>query len=299
MKSSPISYPATEPFNFAGVDVQNYSSARVAVFPVPYSSTTYWKSTTKEGPRSIIESSRHMELWDEELGKDTSQVGIYTMPELEVSKNSPLETTQRIEKVVASLLKDKKLPLMLGGEHSITLGAVMACAKKYPASQLSVLQLDAHTDSRSEFEGTKYHHGCTMRRVVEDLKASVTHVGIRSTSEEEQSFLKKSKKNHVFYAPACAGRPDIPVEEIIATLAKNVYITIDLDVLDLGIMPAVGTPEPGGIGWYETLNLIKNVAKERNIVGFDIVELAPIPGMEGPNFLAAKLAYKILGYIFS
>lgn len=282
-------YPTTEPFNFLGLAEQNYETARAVIFPVPYNSTTYWKSDTKDGPRAIIEASRHLELYDQELQKDVSaEVGIYTLPELQVSKNSPRETIARIERVVGRIFKDGKLPLMLGGEHSIGLGAARAAAKTF--KNLSVLQLDAHTDSRDEFEGTKFHHGCTMRRIVEDLKLNVTHVGIRSTSEEEAQFLKKSKRNKVFFSP------ELPAEEIIKNLKKNVYITIDLDVLDTSIMPSVGTPEPGGIGWYETLGLLRAVAKKRNVIGADIVELAPIPGMVAPDFLAAKLAYKLIGY---
>jgi len=288
-----FSYPSTEPFNFGGLDIQEWETARAAIFPVPYNATTYWKSDTKDGPRAIIEASRHMELYDQELDKDiASAVGIFTLPELEVSKNSPRETIARIERVMAYIFRAGKFPLMLGGEHSIALGGVRAAAKAFPR-QLSVLQFDAHTDSRDEFEGTKFHHGCTMRRVVEDLKLNVTHVGIRSTSEDEMAFLKRSKRNIIFFAP------ELPAERIISTLKKNVYITFDLDYFDTAIMPATGTPEPGGCGWYETLALLKRIATERNIIGADIVELAPIPGMNAPDFLAAKLAYKLIGYVLA
>ncbi len=283
-----FTYLQTEPFNFLGLDKQDWASAKVAIFPVPYNSTTYWKSGTKDGPRAIIEASRHLELWDEELKKDISNIGIFTLGELQVSKNSPKETIDLIEKVISQVLKSKKFPLMLGGEHSISLGAVTACSKRF--KNLSVLQLDAHTDSRDEFEGTKYHHATHMRRVVEELKLPATHVGIRSTSEEEVQFFKKSKRNKVFYAPA------VPIDEIIQHLSSNIYLTIDLDVLDPSIMPAVGTPEPGGLGWYQTLELLKAVAQNRHIVGADIVELDPIPGISAPDFLAAKLVYKLIGY---
>jgi len=283
-----FTYPQTEPFNFLGLDEQNYQKATVAILPVPYDSTTYWKSGTKDGPRAIIEASRHLELWDQELKQDISKVGIYTLPELAISKNSPKETLDIIEKVVSKILKNQKFPFMFGGEHSITFGAVWAASKKI--KNLSVLHLDAHTDLRLTFEGTKYHHACYMRRIVEDLKLSATHVGIRSMSEEEVQFLKTSQKNHVFYAP------DMPIDQIIETLSPTVYITIDLDALDTSIMPAVGTPEPGGMGWYEMLELLKAVTQKRTIIGADIVELDPIPGMNAPDFLAAKLAYKLIGY---
>ncbi|MBI2326903.1 agmatinase [Candidatus Curtissbacteria bacterium] len=285
-----FNYPQTEPFNFLGLDIQDYDSSKVVVLPVPYNSTTYWKSGTKDGPRAIIEASRHLELWDEELKKDSSEVGVFTLGEVQVSKNSPKETIDRVTDIIAGILKDNKFPLMLGGEHSLALAGAAACAQKY--RNLSVLQLDAHTDSRFEFEDTLYSHATTMRRVVEDLKIPVTHVGIRSHSKEEAEFFKKSKLNNIFYAP------ELPVSKILATLKKNVYLTFDLDAFDTSIMPAVGTPEPGGIGWYETLALLKKVAQKHNIVGCDIVELDPIPGQQAPDFLAAKLAYKLIGYRF-
>lgn len=288
MKEFP--YPKLEPHNFGGLDNQSYQKAKVVILPVPYDSTSYWVSDTKEGPRAIIEASRHFELYDEDFKKDISKVGIYTLEELECSKNSPKETILRIEDVVTKILNDKKFLLMLGGEHSITLGAALAFKKQFP--NLSVLQLDAHTDLRNEFEGTKYHHGCVMRRIVEDLRLPATQVGIRSLSEEEAEYLKTAKKNNVFYAP------NLPQEEIVNSLKENVYLTIDLDVFDPSIMPALGCPEPGGLGWHEVLELIKEVAKERKIVGADMVELAPIPGIRFPDFTAAKLGYKIISYIF-
>lgn len=284
-----FSYPTIEPFNFGGLEEQNYRGARVAIFPVPYSSTTYWKSQTKEGPRSLIDASRRLELYDQELKKDTSRVGIYTLEELEVSKNSPKETLERIEAVIKHLLRDKKFPLMLGGEHSITYGAVAAYIKRY--KNLCVLQLDAHDDLRDEFEGTRYHHGCVMRRVVDDLGLPIIQVGLRSISEDGAKFLRKPGKNKVFYAP------EMPIKDIVAGLTENVYITFDLDFFDPSIMPATGTPEPGGYTWYDALTILRKVCAERNIVGADIVELAPVPGMHASDFLAAKLAYKLIGYV--
>ena len=279
-----IKYSKVEPFTFGGLEEQTYQSAKVIIFPVPYSSTTYWNSGTKDGPRALIESSRHLEYYDLETKKDISQVGIYTLESLAPSKNSPEEVMEQIEKVVAQILKAKKFPLMIGGEHSITYGAVKAF------KNISVLQLDAHTDLRDEFEGTKYHHGTVMRRIYEDLGIPVTQVGIRSVSEEEARYIKKAKKEYIFYAPS------LPIEEIISSLKDNVYITFDLDFLDPSIMPSTGTPEPGGYSWYQVLELIKAVASQKNIVGADLVELSPIPGLPAPDFLAAKLVYKIIGY---
>lgn len=288
-----FSYPTLEPYNFGGLDKQNYKSSKIVVVPIPYESTTYYLSGTKEGPFAIINASRHFELYDQELKKDISRKGIFTLEELEPSKNSPRETMLRIEKVIRKILEDKKLPFILGGEHSITFGAVSALKKKYSAKNLSVLQLDAHCDLRNEFEGAKFHHACVMRRIVDDLKISLTQVGIRSFSEEEANYLKKSKKNIIFFDK------EFSEEEVANTLKENVYLTLDLDVFDPSIMPSVGTPEPGGLEWQEVLNLIKTVSKNKNIVGVDVVELSPIAGLIAPDFLAAKLIYKIIGYILS
>jgi len=285
-----LSYLKAEPFNFGGLDNQNYQKSKAIVLPVPYSSTTYWKSQTKEGPKAIIEASRHLELYDINLKKDISRIGIFTLEELEVSKNSPRETILRIENVVSQILDDQKFPLILGGEHSITFGSVSAFKKKYSKHNLSVLQLDAHADLRDEFEGTKFHHGCVIRRIVQDLKLPVIQVGIRSLSQEESDFLKESKKNNVFFDF------DFSIEEIVASLKENIYLTIDLDVLDPSIMPSVGTPEPGGLSWQDILNLLEKISQERKIIGADVVELSPIPGLIAPDFLAAKLVYKIIGY---
>lgn len=280
-------YPASEAFNFGGLDGQNYQRARAVVFPVPYEGTTYYKGGTKEGPLAIIEASRHMELYDIELKKDISKNQIFTLPEIVCSKNSPQEAVQEIKKAVGQILADKKFVLTLGGEHTVTVGAVAAFKEKY--KDLSVLQIDAHTDLRDEFEGTKYHHACAMRRVRE-MGIPVTAVGIRSQEEDEADYIKERKIKTIFYAP------DLPVKKIIQGLSKNVYLTFDLDGLDPSIMPATGTPEPGGLGWYEVLDLIKQVAKAKRIVGADVVELSPLPGIVFSDFLAAKLAYKIIGY---
>jgi len=285
-----FSYPTLEPYNFGGLERQNYKSSKVVIIPVPYESTTYYMSGTKEGPWAIINASRHMELYNAEDGRNISKIGIFTLEELEPSKNSPKETISRIENVITQILNDEKFPLMIGGEHSITLGAASAFKKKYSSHNLSVLQLDAHTDLRDEFEGTKFHHATVIRRISQDLKMPITQVGIRSISEEESEYLKESKKNNIFYDKRFSN------EEVINTLKENVYLTLDLDVFDPSFMPSVGTPEPGGLGWYEVLDLIKEVAKNRKIVGADVVELSPIPGFVAPDFLAAKLIYKIIGY---
>jgi agmatinase len=282
-----FSYKSLEPFNFLGLDDQDYQKARAVVLPVPYTSTASWKTGTNEGPRALIEASRHVELYDIELQKNISEQDIYTMPFLEPDKDSPKKTIERIKEATTEVIKDDKFLLMIGGEHSITLGAVLALKEKYP--DLSVLQIDAHTDLRDEYEGTKYSHASVMKRI-RDLGISTVQVGIRSICQEEAEYIKKEKLDNVFFAPS------LPLDKIISALGKNIYITFDLDGLDPSIMPSTGTPEPGGLGWYESLELIKKVAEKKNIVGADVVELDPIPGMAAPDFLAAKLAYKIINY---
>jgi len=279
------SYSKSESFNFGGLAEQNYTKAKVVILPVPYDATTYYKPGTKEGPRAIIDASRHMEVYDIESGKPIKDTDVFTLEELEPSKNSPKETLLRIEKVVAQILADKKIPLMLGGEHSITAGAIWAFTKAQ--KDFSVLQIDAHSDLRDVFEGTKFHHASVMRRVREKVP-SVVQVGIRSMCEEEADYIEKKKIKNIFFAPK------LPIREIVSSLKKNVYLTFDIDALDPSIMPATGTPEPGGLGWYEALALLQAVAKEKRIIGADLVELAPVPGLIFPDFLAAKLVYKII-----
>lgn len=283
-----FSYPIYESFNFGGLRKQNYKKAKVVILPVPYDSTTYYKSGTKEGPRAIIDASRHIELYDLETKKNLQETDIFTLEELEPSKNSPKETILRVKEVVEKILEDKKFPFILGGEHSISLGAVLAFKNKN--YDFSVLQIDAHSDLRDEFQGTKYHHGCVMRRIRE-LNPSVIQVGIRSISLEEVEYIENKKINYIFYYP------DLPKEKIISSLKKNVYLTFDLDALDPSIMPSVGTPEPEGLSWQETVDLIKEVSEKKRIIGVDLVELSPIPGFIAPDFLAAKLVYKIINYI--
>lgn len=230
-----------------------------------------------------------MELFDIELNLDiSSKLKIHTLDPLTPSKNSPYEALVDIQNTVKQILNLKKFPVTLGGEHSITYGAVKAISEKY--KNLSILDLDAHTDLRNKFEGTKYHHATVMRRIYE-LGHKITQVGIRSTSTMEIEFIKKNPKAiNIFYAPR------VPTEKIINTLSKNVYITIDLDCFDPSIMPSTGTPEPNGLNWQQITSLLRSVSKTRNIVGFDMVELSPIPGIIHPEFLAAKLTYKLMGY---
>jgi agmatinase len=279
------------PFNFLGLENQNPKKSKVWILPVPMEATVFNLGGTKEGPRAIIEASRNIELFDEDLKRDVSKIGIFTLPFLSLTKNSSREAIFQIQRAGEKILKNKKFPVVLGGEHTITLGIVLAF-KKFLKNNFSILQFDAHSDLRDEFEGTKYHHATFARRIVDDLKIKICQVGIRAISKEEFDFIGKTKMIKVFY------KRNYNKKEILDFLSSKVYISIDLDVLDPSVMPAVGTPEPEGLFFENVLEIVKEVAKEKEILGFDVVELSPIPGFFAPNYLAAKLIYKILGIIF-
>jgi len=281
-----------EPFypqrNFAVPPPQytDFETSKVVVLPVPYDSTTDWRSGSREGPKTIIDASQYLELYDHELDRDIYLVGIHTLPELQPSMRGPEETVTRVHKVASDLVQKEKFVVMLGGEHSLTVGMVRAFKERF--DRLSVLQLDAHADLRDEYEDSKYSHACVMRRVLECCP--IVQVGIRSMSEEEHRFLTQNQLRPFF----AQGLP-LDENEIISALSDDVYITIDLDVLDPSIMSAVSTPEPGGMSWHEILRVLGRVAEQRRIVGFDLVELCPREGPSSCAFLAAKLAYKLIG----
>jgi len=216
-------------------------------------------------------------------------VGIHTLPQLIPSMQGPQETVDRVYLATRDLLAKDKFVVMLGGEHSLTAGTVRAYRERF--DKLSVLQLDAHADLRDEYEGSRFNHACAMRRVVE--MCPIVQVGIRSMSADDQDFIQRNKMSPFYAREAALNEKD--EKEIVSALSNDVYITIDLDAFDPSIMSAVGTPEPGGMGWYEVLRLLKRVAKERHIVGFDIVELAPREGPASCTYLAARLAYKLIG----
>lgn len=280
------------PQNFAGLTppYTDLETAKVVILPVPYDSTTEWHSGTREGPRAIINASQYLELYDIELGQEIYKVGIHTLPEIQPLLSSPEEMVQRVYHVAKELIQQTKFIVMLGGEHSLSLGMVRALKEKY--QDFCVLQLDAHADLRDEYLGTKYSHACIMRRVLE--LCPITQVGIRSLSWEEQQFLNQNKMQ-AFYISTPT--PDLASpQQILSSLTDNVYVSIDLDVFDPSIMSAVGTPEPGGMQWHEVLNLLKSVTLHKHVVGFDLVELCPKEGPASCAFLAAKLAYKLVGY---
>lgn len=269
-----------------------YASSRVTVVPVPFEQTTSYMQGTRRGPEAIIDASGFVELYDEELDKEVYTVGIHTMPPLLF--NAHIEDDFRmITGQFSELLDAGKFVVALGGEHSITYPVFRAFQGRY--KKLSVLQLDAHADLRDEYEESKYSHACVMRRIREHTDR-VEQVGIRSLSVEEARLIKKhqwrvSWAHHI-------RKHGFP-QDLADRLEENVFITIDMDYFDPSIIPSTGTPEPGGFYWQETLEFLRQVFRKRNVVGFDVVELSPIKGLAHPDFMAAKLIYKLLGYKFA
>lgn len=271
----------------------DFDHARVVIVPVPLDRTTSYVAGTRNGPHEILVASSHMELWDDETESDVSTVGIFTLPEMEFPFAGLDEVTAEIRRVASEIIGCDKFPVFLGGEHSITGPIVAAMAQKH--SGLSVLQIDAHADLRDTYMGTPHNHACAMRRALEYARA--TQVGIRSMSPEEAAAAP-TLPTEIFYDYNMR-HDENWIERVVDSLSETVYITIDVDGLDPAIMPATGTPEPGGLSWYEALALLRRVIESRNVVGCDVVELAPLPGMVAPNFLCAKLIYKILSYKFA
>jgi agmatinase len=270
----------------------DFEKSRVVILPVPLDRTTSYVSGTRNGPHEILVASSHMELWDEETGTDVHSIGIFTLPEMEFPFAAMHEVVCEIRRVTSELVGRGKFPLILGGEHSITPAVVGSVVAKFPG--LSVLQIDAHADLRDSFMGTPHNHACAMRRTLDF--APITQVGIRSLSAEEAAAAP-GLRTTIFYDYNMRDDPDW-MDRVVDSLTDTVYITIDVDGLDPAIMPATGTPEPGGLSWYEALALLRKVIARRTVVGCDIVELSPIPGNIAPNFLCAKLIYKILSYRF-
>ena len=267
-------------------------SARVFVIPVPYDSTTSFRTGAREGPGAIIEASRHLEDYDTELDRDISEVGIHTTPELQPQVDSPREMIAAVRTAVSSAASHGKLTVLLGGEHTITLGAAQAFREIYP--DLSVLYIDAHADMRDSYQGTRWGHASVARRVSE--LCPITLIGVRSISADEMSFVKRQGIPTRFWHPGASENLTQSIALAEERLTSSVYISIDLDALDPSIMSAVGTPEPGGILWHELLCLLSAVSRHANIVGFDIVELSPSQGATACAYTAAKLAYKLIGY---
>jgi agmatinase len=284
--------------DFLGIppDLKPQGRAKAAILPLPYDLTTSYQPGARRGPLAILEASTHLETFDEELARESWQeVGITTLPAVAPDTSGPAATMARIERVAREVVEKGTFLIGLGGEHSVTAPLVRAVRARHP--RLGVLQLDAHADLRDTFEGSPLNHACVMHRILDD-GVPIAQVGIRSLTSDERSLIAERGICTVF-APEAVNEPvERWISRVLAALPDEVYVTVDLDAFDPAIMPATGTPEPGGLGWYGALAVLRAVAERKRIVGFDVVELAPIAFHVAPDFLAAKLVYRLLGYAF-
>jgi agmatinase len=284
----------TVPDNFLGLPprLANYARARFTVLPIPYEATTSFGGGTREGPRAIVTASQQVELYDEELGRESVQAGIATLSPLEPDARGPEAMHHRVYAAARQVVRDGKFLLGLGGEHGISSALVRAVKARY--RQLSVLQLDAHADLRDTYQGSPFSHACVMRRI-HALKVPSVGVGIRNYSAEEARFLRATGLP-LFSARRCRETSDW-IGEVVRHLTDEVYITIDIDVFDPAFAPGTGTPEPGGLDWYQVVDLLAAVTRARQVVAADVVEVRPLPPSTATEFLAAKLIYRLIGLV--
>jgi agmatinase len=265
----------------------DYKQFPIVILPIPFDKTSTWMKGADKGPAAIIEASQYLELYDIETDSEVYKKGIFTTKPIHTLSSSVL--LKRTELTVSKYIQDKKLVVTLGGEHSISIGVIKSYAKHY--NNLTVLHLDAHADSRDSYDGSRYNHACVIARVREFTK-NIVSVGIRSMDMSERAGMDKKK---MFFAHEIHDS-DKWINNVIRLLTDTVYVTIDVDVFDPGIMPSTGTPEPGGLGWYQVLKLLSAVSKSKRIVGFDVVELCPSAN-KAPDFMVAKLIYTLLSFI--
>lgn len=278
--------------NYGGLDAEfsNYESSEIVVLPVPYDGTSTWIKGADKGPDAILEASANMEIYDIETNSEVYKKGIATLDPI-TEQSSPEAMSKEVEKAVDKILKDKKFPVILGGEHSVTIGAFRGVAANY--KDFSILQLDAHSDMRDSYEGSTHNHACVMARGRE--LATLAQVGIRSSCVEENGNIERDR---IFYGHELH-ESQTWMYDVSQKLKDNVYITIDLDVFDPSIMPSTGTPEPDGMLYRDVINFLKLINERHNIVGFDVVELCPNDINKAPDFLASKLIYQILSMKFN
>lgn len=277
--------------NFGGSEVvYEYSESKIIIVPVPYDETSTWMKGADKGPDAIMEASVNLEFYDIETNSEVHLKGIHTIEPI-TETSSPDSLVKAVHDKAGLLIADNKFPVIVGGNHTVSIGSVRAFAENF--NDLTILQLDAHADLRQEYEGSVLNHACVMARVRES--AQIVQVGIRSMSAEE---LPYADYNRMFFAHELFGNKKL-YNNAIGKLSENVYITIDLDVFDPSLMPSTGTPEPGGPGYFELMHFLKEVATKRKIVGFDIVELCPSPVNKAPDFVAARVIYQLLSYIFA
>jgi agmatinase len=266
-----------------------FESSKIVILPVPYDGTTTWIKGSDKGPKAVLEASVNLEMYDIDTDSEVHKLGIHTAEPL-MENSSPQAMVDAVYTQVKALYKKKKFPVVLGGEHTVAIGAFKAASEQF--NDLTILQFDAHTDMRSEFHGSKIDHHCVMARASE--MAPIVQVGIRSMSAGEREDIQPDR---VFYAMQIYDQSTW-MYELLNKLSRNVYITIDLDVLNPSIMASTGTPEPGGMNWFDIINILKKISEQVNIVGFDITELVPNKENKAPDYLVAKLIYTMLTYKF-
>jgi agmatinase len=281
------------PENFLGIGPPqtDLERARAVLLPVPYDRTATYGKGAAQGPAALIAASCSLELYDEELGEESYLMGIHTAPAASSNRETPERMVKTVETEVGRYLAMGKLVATVGGEHSITAGAVAAYHKIHPA--LTVVQLDAHGDMRDSYEGSRFNHACVMRRI-RDMGIPTLAIGIRSLCQEEVDYLAEHPAGLISGRRVALGNDWF--EEALQAAGREVYLTVDLDFFDPSLVPGTGTPEPGGGSWYPTLAFLKLLSRKSRIVGFDLMELSPIPGQPASDFLAAKLLYRLLGY---
>jgi len=277
--------------NFGGAEVvYDYPGSGIIIVPVPYDETSTWMKGSDKGPDAIMEASVNLEFYDVETATEVHKKGIHTISAVN-EKRSPEALVTAVYEKVMNLLRDQKFPVIVGGNHTVSIGSVKAFSEYF--RDLSILQLDAHSDLRQEYEGSRFNHACTMARARE--YAPIVQVGVRSMSVDELPYAEKER---IFFAHELYYDKTL-YSKAIDRLTGNVYITIDLDVFDPSLLPSTGTPEPGGPGYYELMHFLREVAGKKNIVGFDVVELCPSQENKTSDFIAAKVIYQLLSYIFA
>ena len=282
----------THPGAFGAVPEEScrYETSSIAILPIPYDGTSTWLKGSDRGPQALIDASANLELYDIETDSEVFKRGIVTMDPVSCP-DDPEAMVTVVHERARSIIDEGKFIVGIGGEHTISVGLVRAVAEKFP--NLTVLQFDAHADTRDEYEGSRYNHACVMSRIGEICP--YVQAGIRSMDSSE---LKRLNRDHTFFAHDVLKDSNV-ILKMLQSLTQNVYITIDLDVFDVSVMPSTGTPEPGGLDWYTLLGLIESVVREKNVVGMDVTELLPNPANRAPDFVAAKLVYRVLSMIFA
>ncbi|NER02503.1 MAG: agmatinase [Okeania sp. SIO3C4] len=292
-------YP-TSHLPFIGSEIEpDYTTAKVAILPIPYEATTTYRRGCVNGPSAILDASQQLECYDEELDRETGlEVGIYTHESIADTRNGkkilPLDMLKVTQETVEKLVNDGKFVIAIGGEHSITNGIVKAYQKIYMEEKFTVIQIDAHGDLRYEYEDSIYNHACVMRRIIE-MGLPTIQIGIRAICKEEANLIKE-KNLTVFRAREIVIQPDWIERAIASIQTQRVFLTIDLDGIDPTLIPGVGTPEPGGLNWYSLTTFLRKLFELHEVVGCDIMELAPVTDSVVSEFTAAKLVYKLIGY---